>query len=114
MTISSAARRVYEAIADLRQHFTAAHIAALPKAKRERLDQALLTLDRELNHVQPIRAVLDESGFRLIVAGKVGQLQTYDGTRVDFILSDIGYDRMQQAIDDAEATDIRWSKPGKT
>jgi hypothetical protein len=50
---------------------------------------------------QPIRVRLDEAGFRELVAGKVVRLVTTDGTGVELILADIGFDRMELALTDA-------------
>jgi hypothetical protein len=45
--------------------------------------------------------VLDEEAFRELVAGKVVKLMTTTNTPLELILSDIGWSRMLQAIDDA-------------
>jgi len=46
-------------------------------------------------------AVLDETSFRLLVAGKPATIKLPDGNEVALILSDIGWSRMLRAIEDA-------------
>lgn len=45
--------------------------------------------------------VLDEAGFCLLVKGKVVRVVAADGHLVEFILSDIGFDRMLSAVHEA-------------
>lgn len=44
---------------------------------------------------------LDEEMFKLLVAGKEVIIEQSDGSKWHFILEDMGWDRMQMAIDDA-------------
>jgi hypothetical protein len=46
----------------------------------------------------PIRFALDEKQFRQLVKGQVLRLTALDGTLVEIILSDIGFDRMTFAV----------------
>lgn len=51
-----------------------------------------------------IRVALDEADFRTLVSGGVVTIsagRVVRGQRVEIILSDIGFGRMQAAIDDA-------------
>lgn len=50
------------------------------------------------------RVRLDEKEFAALVAGKEVKLKTVNGDTVLMILADIGFDRMYQAIDNAEVT----------
>jgi hypothetical protein len=49
----------------------------------------------------PIRIVLDEEAFRALVAGAVASFPTLGDRNVEIILSDIGFDRMLIAVEDA-------------
>lgn len=47
------------------------------------------------------RVALDEEGFRKLVRGEVVELRTADDHRVELILSDIGFGRMVDAVNEA-------------
>jgi hypothetical protein len=51
---------------------------------------------------KPIRFALDEKQFRQLVKGQVLRLTAHDGTEIEIILSDIGFDRMVLAVLDGE------------
>lgn len=59
-----------------------------------------------------VRVALNEAAFRLLVFGDVAAVDAADGTRVEMILSDIGFFRManicleaQRAADEAKYRD---------
>ena len=61
-------------------------------------------LDEERAVSDSTKGVLGEEEFRRLVAGKVVEIEVrgaYNG-RVSLLLSDIGYERMRQAIYDAQ------------
>jgi hypothetical protein len=49
----------------------------------------------------PLRVVIDEAGFRRLVSGNPILAHSTAGLRVEIALSDIGWQRMVQAIIDA-------------
>ena len=79
-------------------------------AKKKALDDMVMNVDKtqrrdkERAVSSSTKGVLGEEEFRRLVAGKVIEIDvrgSYNG-RVSLLLSDIGYDRMIQAIYDAE------------
>lgn len=48
-----------------------------------------------------VRAVLDEAAFRALCRGEIVTVPGNPSVTLKLILSDIGFDRMGQAVDDA-------------
>jgi hypothetical protein len=57
------------------------------------------------------RAVIDETAFRDLVDGRAVTLTLGTGSKIDVILSDIGWARMLLAIEDARGTPRRTMLP---